>query len=130
MIDIDNFKKVNDTYGHDAGDEVLKAIADILLTRQKGDEHFQACRWGGEEFLIFYRPNHQDDDKIIAEFDKLRQEVEQRTVVYNEHNIKFTITTGLAFYHENLSVAEMIKIADDNLYEGKNTGKNVVIYKK
>lgn len=130
MIDVDNFKKINDTYGHDAGDEVLKAVADVLLRKSAKEESFYSCRWGGEEFLIFYRTNHQKDDAVFLEFDDLRKQFEQRSVLYNDQTIHFTATTGLAFYKDNLSIMEMIKLADENLYEGKESGKNVVIYKK
>lgn len=83
MVDIDKFKLINDTYGHDAGDEVLKAIAGVLLHRQTVNESFQACRWGGEEFLIFYRNDCQDNQPIINFFENLCQEIANKTVLYN-----------------------------------------------
>lgn len=128
MLDIDNFKKINDTYGHDAGDEVLKTLAGVLLKKQAGTDGFQACRWGGEEFLVFYRMNHQDNTEIIREFDELRQQIARQTVNCNEHEINVTVTIGLAFYKEGTSITDMIKLADDNLYKGKTSGKNVVIF--
>lgn len=129
MIDIDNFKSINDTYGHDAGDEVLKSLSGILLNKQANEEGFQACRWGGEEFLILYRKD-LGHDEIIEEFEELRRQVERQTIVYDNQKITFTVTTGLAFYRENVSITEMTKIADDNLYVGKTSGKNVVISTK
>lgn len=131
MLDIDNFKRINDTYGHDVGDEVLKSLASLLLDKQAKEDGFQACRWGGEEFLVFYRKNHQNTSEIIDEFEELRQQIECcKTVVCGEHKVKFTVTIGLAFYDGNSSITELIKLADNNLYEGKSSGKNVVIYKK
>lgn len=130
MLDIDNFKKINDTYGHDAGDEVLKTLASVLLKKQAETDGFQACRWGGEEFLVFYRMNRQSTEAIVREFDELRQQIAQQAVICNEQEINVTVTTGLAFYKEGTSITDMIKLADDNLYEGKTSGKNVVIYKK
>lgn len=130
MIDVDNFKKVNDSYGHYAGDEVLKMVAEILLAKSKEHDSFYSCRWGGEEFLVFYRMQSRSEEEIIHEFDDLRQKIADTTVVYNEQEIGFTVTIGLSFYKEDLTVAKMIKIADDNLYEGKKNGKNTVVYEK
>lgn len=129
MIDIDDFKKVNDTYGHDAGDEVIKTVANILIEKSRTIDGFNSCRWGGEEFLILYRSHHKDTQDVVREFDAMREQIAQNPVTYNEQTIPFTITIGLTFYQENISIDEMVKRADDNLYTGKNTGKNVVIYK-
>lgn len=127
IVDIDNFKKINDTYGHNAGDEVLRTIANIFLTIQQESENFSACRWGGEEFLIFYRNRSENNDTAFQEFDNLRKQIENATVNYNNHEIHFTATIGLTFYQENSTISDMIKRADDCLYYGKEHGKNVVI---
>lgn len=129
MIDIDNFKRINDTYGHDAGDEVLKTMAGVLLSKnsEEKENSFYSCRWGGEEFLIFYRTDRSSEE-IIAEFEDLRQQIANQVVVHNEQEIKFTVTTGLAFYKENLTVTDMVNIADENLYKGKKSTKNVVVW--
>lgn len=128
MIDIDNFKRINDTYGHAAGDEILKSTAAILLQKSKEQESFQACRWGGEEFLIFYRNDTPDEEEIFREFDALRKQIAESTILYNDQKIHYTITIGLAFHTDNRSITDMIKLADDNLYKGKNSTKNVVIW--
>lgn len=130
MIDIDNFKKINDTYGHDSGDEVLRALADILHQKQMKEESFQACRWGGEEFLILYRKNHEHESDIIQEFDQIRQQIAQTTITHNDTEIHFTITAGIAFHKGNLTITETVKLADNNLYEGKHSGKNMIVYKE
>lgn len=127
MIDIDNFKKINDTYGHDIGDEVLISLANILLGHHKQNQSFHVCRWGGEEFLIFYRKYKKTEQEVYLEFDELRKEIARTTLHFNEINVSFTITTGLALYQKGLSVEDMIKQADSNLYFGKEHGKNVVI---
>lgn len=128
MIDIDNFKRINDTYGHDAGDEVLKTMAKILLGKnsEENTNSFYSCRWGGEEFLIFYR-TERSAEEILSEFEALRQQIAETTVSHNEHEIKFTITTGLSFYREGLTITELINSADEKLYKGKKSTKNVVI---
>lgn len=127
IVDIDNFKSINDTYGHNAGDEVLRTIANIFLNIQKESENFNACRWGGEEFLIFYRNRSENQDEAFKEFDNLRKQIEDATVTYDNHKIHFTATIGLTFYQENCTIADMIKRADEHLYYGKEHGKNVVI---
>ncbi len=129
MMDIDNFKRINDTYGHDIGDQVLKSAANILLEKSTNTEGFYSCRWGGEEFLILYRTPYTNTQDAILEFDALREQIAETKVLLSNHEIRFTITTGLTFYKENISVYEMIKQADENLYYGKNNGKNVVICK-
>lgn len=128
MMDIDNFKKINDTYGHDAGDEVIKSLASTLLQKHAKIESFHACRWGGEEFLIFYRKYRKNEEQIFLEFDEIRKQIEQQTIRYNNQEIHFTVTIGLAFYRKNLSADALIQLADENLYKGKTSGKNVVIY--
>lgn len=129
MIDIDNFKHVNDTYGHDAGDEVLKTMANVLLSKNSEDtrDTFYSCRWGGEEFLIFCRTEHSDEE-IISEFETLRQEITEQTIVYNDNEIKFSATIGLAFYRDGLTITEMVNTADEKLYEGKKSTKNIVVW--
>lgn len=127
IVDIDDFKKINDTYGHNAGDEVLKKIANIFLNLQTESDNFNACRWGGEEFLIFYCNQSANADEAFQEFDNLRQQIEDATVTYNNQEIHFTATIGLTFYQENSTITDMIKRADDHLYYGKEHGKNMVI---
>lgn len=128
MIDIDYFKQINDTYGHDAGDQVLKALADVLLDKHAQNEHFHVCRWGGEEFFILYKKYKKKEEEICAEFNELRHQIEQKAILFHDTEIKFTITIGLAFYANNMAVSDLIKKADNNLYIGKDRGKNVVIY--
>lgn len=128
MIDIDSFKNINDTYGHDAGDEVIRTLARALLDKHSENKNFQPCRWGGEEFLILYQRYDLTKEEVIREFDALRQKIADTAVMHNGTEIHFTITLGLSFYNNHASISEMIKHADTNLYHGKANGKNVVIY--
>lgn len=123
ILDIDKFKTINDTYGHDVGDLVLVKLSEILQSKNNENENFHVSRWGGEEFLIFYEKHHQDRKSIIKEFDNLREIISQTTV--NE-NIHFTVTIGLAFYETGKNINALIKEADENLYNGKNNGRNQV----
>ena len=128
MLDIDYFKKVNDTYGHEAGDEVLVTLANILNDKQKENNDFHVCRWGGEEILLLYEGQDINNDAIIHEFEKLRQLVQNTVVSYKNTEIKITVTIGLAFYNNGITVQQLISTADDNLYAGKKAGRNRVVY--
>ena len=126
MLDIDYFKKINDTYGHDAGDEVLVTLAKILLNKHGANEGFHVSRWGGEEFLVFYERYQKSEEDVIREFDALRQQIEDTVIDYNGKEISITVTIGLAFYEKGKTIHALIKEADENLYEGKNAGRNRV----
>ncbi len=125
MIDIDNFKKINDTYGHLAGDFVLKNVSHItkILFKRKSD---MIIRYGGEEFLAVL-PD-MEINKSIESLEELRKSIESDVVVYEGNEIKITISVGCAFIPEDASeLEEAIKYADMALYRAKNTGKNRVI---
>lgn len=122
MCDIDNFKSVNDTYGHDCGDQVLKNIANIIKREIRIDD--MVFRWGGEEFLILVN-ERKFAAKRIAE--KCRTAVELSTVDYNGTTIKVTLTIGGATYYQGASYDDLVNRADENLYIGKNSGKNQVV---
>ena len=127
MADIDFFKKVNDTYGHDAGDEVLKAVAETFKT--SCGENCLASRWGGEEFLILGSADEKTDTLSFAQdkMEKLRQIVDNTEFIYNEQKIKVTVTIGIAEGKRDMSVDAWVNIADSNLYKGKNSGRNQVV---
>ena len=127
MLDIDHFKKINDIYGHDAGDEVLVHLAQILQDKHRENEGFHVSRWGGEEFLVFYERHQKSQEEVIAEFDALRQQVQDMEIEHNSNRIQITVTIGLAFYEPGISIHKLIKVADQNLYEGKNSGRNKVV---
>ena len=122
MCDIDKFKSVNDTYGHDAGDYVLKEVAWILKdTVRDGDI---VSRWGGEEFLIIVH-SHKANAAILAE--RIRAQVEAHTYKYKNIDLHITITLGVSSYHANSNIDALIKSADQKLYRGKENGRNQVV---
>lgn len=123
LCDIDDFKVINDTYGHEGGDEVLRSLSRIFenLTR---DKDF-LCRWGGEEFLILLKNTDLTLARTIA--DRIRVNVENSEIIYNDNTIKITITLGVASVTEEQDYDVLFKLADERLYKGKNIGKNIVV---
>jgi diguanylate cyclase (GGDEF)-like protein len=128
MFDIDYFKKFNDTFGHDAGDGVLKSVAALMLTGvREGDI---ACRYGGEEF-IFILPN-TPLDIAARRAENLRHEVSMMELHHNGHNLgKVTISIGVATYPQHGTTRDtLIKSADEASYQAKETGRNRVVVRK
>ena len=126
IMDIDDFKTVNDTYGHECADLVLKAVSNILLERMC--EHSRFCRWGGEEFLMVMMCGH--DPMEIAE--TVRKAVADTPVHYNGSDIRITVSIGVSTTSsaEHLTVHKMIEQADRALYQSKAAGKNrVTLYR-
>lgn len=124
-MDIDYFKKVNDDYGHHAGDRVLKRVAQILS--ELVEEPSIVGRWGGEEFAIFFYNTSLDE--IEMKLNRMREAIERSEIVDLDRKIKVTASFG--FYSligtsdEELEIA--FKKADKALYTAKNTGRNKVI---
>ncbi|MBR3316676.1 MAG: GGDEF domain-containing protein [Atopobiaceae bacterium] len=123
LADIDDFKHVNDTYGHNCGDFVLETIAHLL---QEGVGDAQVCRWGGEEFLVVGRIGEGMESQREL-LDRTRRTIEGQSLWYEEHRVNVTITLGVAAYREGYTRSEWINVADERLYEGKKSGKNQVV---
>ena len=121
MLDIDFFKRVNDTYGHEAGDEVLAGFAEVIRQNIKKKDGF--VRWGGEEFIILFRHCTGEEAVLIAE--RLRRKVEENPL--HEGNIHITCSLGVASWHGSTdSDTQLLKRVDDALYMAKRTGRNRV----
>ena len=121
--DLDEFKMVNDMYGHDAGDLVLKKVAEIFETFMNGNGY--VARWGGEEFIFVFTHNHKE---VCAEkLEMLRKTIMLSEVNYGEHEIRVTMTFGLAEYEAGMDINEVLIIADKRLYRGKSSGRNQVV---
>lgn len=117
MLDIDHFKNVNDTYGHDEGDRVLKRLAEILLRFAK--DSFRVFRYGGEEFLIISKLSEDSTDKRVIEFvEAVRREL--RT----SNDVPVTVSVGIG--QKAVLDSTSVKIADVNLYLCKNEGRNCI----
>ena len=124
FCDLDNFKKVNDTYGHDAGDEVLKHFAMLIKKEMHG---CQICRWGGEEIVILMRNYGLNAAK--AKVEKLRKNIESEPTVFFNKKIPITVTIGVAeFKNDHKDPEDIIKVADARMYYGKQHGKNIVVF--
>lgn len=125
MLDIDHFKAVNDTYGHPAGDEVIRVIADVLKNGVRDID--AAGRFGGEEFQVALEDTDAEGAYVVAE--RLRKQVEN-TLVTHGADIRFTISLGIAELHPSIiNPATWLEAADKALYQAKEGGRNqAVIY--
>lgn len=123
--DIDNFKQINDTYGHSGGDYVLKTIAGLM--RSTCAERANICRWGGEEFLILF-PYLQMDEAVML-VQNLRAEIAAYNFHYENVSFQVTITFGIAETEPDEDFSGLLKRTDARLYSGKAHGKNQVVSK-
>ena len=126
ILDIDHFKNVNDTYGHNSGDIVLKEISKMLKMLSSKD--IIPGRWGGEEFILI-APSSIGYKTFVSTLEKLNQKIAKyRFRIENGKDINLTVSIGAAFVSPDLSVEEAVGEADQKLYEAKNTGRNKVLY--
>lgn len=123
LADIDNFKLVNDTHGHDAGDAVITSIAHLMKNSLR--EQDIVGRWGGEEFMIILPETDIHDGKIAL--DKLRKNIANNPIMTKDISINITITLGVASSNYANTIDEIIKLADNALYEGKRETKNCIV---
>lgn len=124
MFDVDHFKPVNDTYGHLAGDAILKRLAEISISTLRTDDIF--ARYGGEEFTIVSRGTTQERAAIIAE--RLRQIIDKTDFVFDGQHIPITVSLGVAGLPDTpaQTTDDLIGAADTALYQAKNSGRNRV----
>ena len=125
ICDIDFFKKVNDTYGHDAGDVVLQGVAKLFMQTMK-DNGF-AARWGGEEFLLFF-DNTQLKDAVVK-MEEMLERLRHAVVPYKKEKIKVTLSIGITEATLEDSIEEILHRADDLLYQSKESGRDQVQWK-
>ena len=123
LADIDNFKTFNDSYGHDAGDTVLKTLSQVL-SRSLPDTAYIA-RWGGEEFLFLFSCGVQE---AAGELEDIRRLVEDTCIPYEEKLLYVTMTFGVAQAQQGQTIDDVVKAADERLYIGKQRGRNCVVY--
>lgn len=124
MCDIDDFKKINDTYGHKTGDEVLVRISDVLLNTVHTFKNSYAIRWGGEEFLIGFQMPLERAKEIIR---SVSLQIRALSFTADDNTFSLTLTYGLAEYSKDKDADALINHADKNMYKGKYSGKNQII---
>jgi diguanylate cyclase (GGDEF)-like protein len=122
-FDIDYFKKINDRYGHDAGDVILKAVPEVIRSVLRGQD--VCSRWGGEEFLILLPDTPLKGACHVAE--RLRKAFEQYRIQYGELEISVTVSVGVCEFDPASTLEDCIKQSDRNLYKAKASGRNCVI---
>jgi diguanylate cyclase (GGDEF)-like protein len=124
MLDIDHFKAINDRHGHLAGDYVLKEVARLIQQRIRRDEVL--ARYGGEEFAIILPETTREGARSLAE--GLRERIEQSRFTFQNEVIRVTISIGVAMLHDgDRASMDLIKRADEKLYEAKHDGRNRVV---
>lgn len=121
--DIDFFKKVNDTYGHDTGDYVLTSVANQFTKYMNGKGH--VARWGGEEFLFAFE--NMPLEKAAKSLDELRLIIQNTPMKFKEYNFNVTMTYGMEEFNDRLGIEATINRADNKLYKGKEGGRNRVV---
>jgi len=124
MFDIDHFKHINDTYGHLAGDYVLKELAQLVKGRLRPDDVLG--RYGGEEFCVVLPETELQGGSSIAE--ELRVLVQDHSFVFEQERINVTISLGVAILQDDNDVSSFIKAADERLYAAKRDGRNRVCF--
>ena len=119
LVDIDHFKKINDNYGHDKGDFVIKTISSLIRRNIRSSDI--CSRWGGEEFLIL--ASNSDLKSALKLSENLKELIEKSQF---ETKYSITISIGVSTFDENLSQEELLKLADNALYKAKKNGRNRV----
>jgi diguanylate cyclase (GGDEF)-like protein/PAS domain S-box-containing protein len=125
MLDIDHFKRYNDTYGHDAGDTLLRSVSTFLQTHTRAGD--LVCRYGGEEFTLALPGASLADTQQRAE--QIRAGIEAQTVAYGEHPLlQVTVSLGVAVFPDHGTTADaLVRTADQALYQAKRNGRNGVV---
>ena len=124
MVDVDDFKEINDKRGHNCGDCALRELAGIMAENKVGAE---ICRWGGEEFLLVGQLEEGESlEDLRPRFERMRVSISDHTFWYDEQRLDLSITVGVAQYCTGQSVSEWVNAADKKLYAGKANGKNQV----
>ena len=125
FLDLDDFKEVNDSFGHQTGDEVLKQVAKIVLNEKRSED--LAARYGGEEIVVIMPETSKVASLVLAE--RIRKRVEEMRIDFNGNTVRLTISGGLASFPENATDAKsLLKCADNALYTAKGSGKNGISF--
>lgn len=123
ILDIDHFKQINDRYGHNTGDAVLRELSAVLVDSLRNSDVI--CRWGGEEFVVLMPGLQRNTALFIA--NRINQCFAENTVTIEQQKVNATISIGVTDYAGQTSIEEMVNEADQALYQAKNSGRNRVI---
>ena len=123
MIDIDHFKRVNDSYGHPVGDLAIKALAEVCSNALRPQDIL--ARYGGEEFVLTLPHTSSDGAGVVAE--RIRQTVEQVVLDTEAGPVRFTVSIGISTYSRDLPLEQIVGRADEALYRAKQRGRNCVV---
>jgi len=134
FVDADKFKNVNDTYGHAAGDEVLKSLVNLMYVSIR-DSNAKVFRYGGEEFCIVFEKaldqkitfDDEFEKNVLLTLENIRVSIESHTTEYKEHKIQHTVSMGVSRSMGNKDFKELIEIADKCVYNAKETGRNKIV---
>lgn len=123
MLDIDHFKRINDSYGHRVGDEVLKCISKTISE----NVNVPLCRWGGEEFVLLFLDGNLDEQKA----NDIRNLIKNTPVIYEGLTVKVTISVGAVLVDKEKldNIIDVSNFADECMYEAKNNGRNKTVFK-
>ena len=126
MVDLDHFKRVNDNYGHEVGNQALQHMADILMSEVRTTDI--VCRYGGEEFAMIFPETHLNLALKVA--DRIRLEIASRPLQTEHGEIKITASMGLSVYMKTsiLDIDDFIESVDKYLYEAKQSGRNCICH--
>jgi diguanylate cyclase (GGDEF)-like protein len=123
MLDLDNFKQLNDHYGHMAGDKVLRTLGELIRRHTRSED--SAFRYGGEEFAIITQMDSADKIKIFVE--RILHEIREIVIVYEKQQLRFTFSGGIAPMEKKITRRELIQRADAALYAAKRQGRNRIL---
>ncbi len=126
VIDIDDFKHINDNYGHTAGDKTLQVIANTLQNEVSNDAF--VARYGGEEFVIIY--SNQQETALIGELERINKKVARLPFKFKSNRVSITLSIGVTHINKNDNIHTAFERADKAMYQAKSQGKNQVIYLK
>ena len=126
MVDLDHFKRVNDTYGHEVGNQALQHLADILMSEVRTTDI--VCRYGGEEFAMIFPETHLNLAIKVA--DRIRNEIASRPLEIEDGEVTITASMGISVYMKSsiLDIDEFIESVDKYLYEAKQSGRNCICH--
>jgi len=123
LCDLDNFKRVNDLFGHQAGDRVLMHFAQVLVNQVRSGD--LAARWGGEEFLLVLPNTPMTEAQRVAE--RIRDSLAQSAIQFGEHEIRTSTTIGVSELAADDSFEQLVARADEAMYRGKEAGRNCIM---